>query len=198
MIPRMTMPVDQTRNWRPRIRGGDWSDEPMAFYAAVVPTLPRFPWVAEIGVAFGRSLLFAAELLTRRQPGILFGIDPWQGQAHPDADKRSPCSYAEALASIVDGAQPGELEITYLLRMESKKARRCFGDWPVFHLVFIDGDHSYQGACDDIRAWRGLVEPGGILAGHDYAERFPGVVRAVDEAFPRGVDVQGTCWAVQI
>lgn len=196
MIPRVTLSVEQTRAWRPRIPGGDWSDEPMAFYAAAIPQLPRAPWVAEIGVAYGRSLLFAAELLARRQPGILFGIDPWQGQAHPDADKRSPCSYEQALRTIVDGAGPGELEITYLLRMESVKAAQCFGSFPAFDLVMIDGDHSLEAVRADIRIWRRRVNRGGILAGHDYVARFPGVVQAVDEAFPRGVDVQGSLWAV--
>lgn len=33
--------------------------------------------------------------------------------------------------------------------------------------VFIDGDHSEEGLLADWRAWRTLVEPGGIVALHD-------------------------------
>lgn len=35
-------------------------------------------------------------------------------------------------------------------------------------LVFIDGDHSYEGAKRDILAWKPKLKIGGILAGHDY------------------------------
>ena len=33
--------------------------------------------------------------------------------------------------------------------------------------VFIDGDHSYEGALGDWRAWSGLTTPGGIVTFHD-------------------------------
>lgn len=35
-------------------------------------------------------------------------------------------------------------------------------------MVFIDGDHSYEGAKGDIEAWLPLIKPGGIMAVHDY------------------------------
>ncbi len=50
--------------------------------------------------------------------------------------------------------------------------------------VFIDADHSYEGAFADILAWVGKVRAGGLLGGHDYhAPDYPlwGVKRAVDE-----------------
>ncbi|CAE8627582.1 unnamed protein product, partial [Polarella glacialis] len=60
-------------------------------------------------------------------------------------------------------------------------------------LVFIDGDHSYEGAASDIAAWWPTVRPGGILAGHDYTLIWPGVVRAVNElGVNRGLAVHFT------
>lgn len=35
-------------------------------------------------------------------------------------------------------------------------------------MVFIDGDHSYEGCKGDISAWLPHVKPGGIMAVHDY------------------------------
>ena len=65
-------------------------------------------------------------------------------------------------------------------------------------LVFIDADHEYESVRDDIAAWAPKVRPGGWLGGHDYWKRggFPGVHRAVDEAFPEGVelDEDSTWW----
>lgn len=48
--------------------------------------------------------------------------------------------------------------------------------------VFIDGDHSYEGAAGDIKAWLPHVKPGGIIALHDYcSNNWPDVKRATDE-----------------
>lgn len=50
-----------------------------------------------------------------------------------------------------------------------------------FRLVFIDGDHTYQGVKKDIEALCGAVVSGGHVCFHDYCPSFPGVVKAVDE-----------------
>lgn len=46
-------------------------------------------------------------------------------------------------------------------------------------LVFIDADHSFEGAKRDILAWRPKLRPGGFLVGHDY--EWETVKQAVDE-----------------
>jgi predicted O-methyltransferase YrrM len=54
-------------------------------------------------------------------------------------------------------------------------------------LVFIDGDHSYEGARADFDRWGALVMPGGHMLFHDAVDRggygnvYPGVSRAVEE-----------------
>lgn len=50
-----------------------------------------------------------------------------------------------------------------------------------FRMVFIDGDHTYQGVKKDINALSGSVISGGYLCFHDYRPSFPGVIQAVDE-----------------
>lgn len=46
--------------------------------------------------------------------------------------------------------------------------------------VFIDGDHSYEGAVGDIDAWLPHIKPGGYIALHDYtSDHWPDVVAAV-------------------
>ena len=34
--------------------------------------------------------------------------------------------------------------------------------------MYVDGDHSYVGAMQDMRFWWPKVRHGGVLAGHDY------------------------------
>lgn len=53
-------------------------------------------------------------------------------------------------------------------------------------LVFIDGDHSFNGCLNDITNYLPKLKSGGIMAGHDYGHpRFPGVKKAVDKFFPK-------------
>jgi predicted O-methyltransferase YrrM len=54
-------------------------------------------------------------------------------------------------------------------------------------LLFIDGDHSYEGAKADYERWRAFVRPGGHLLFHDavdtggYGNVYPGVAELVGE-----------------
>ena len=54
-------------------------------------------------------------------------------------------------------------------------------------VVFIDGDHTYEGASADYVRWRELVSPGGHLLFHDavdtggYGNHYPGISRLVAE-----------------
>src|SRR5689334_2239607 len=63
-------------------------------------------------------------------------------------------------------------------------------------LLFIDGDHSYEGAKADYERWGAFVRPGGHLLFHDavdrggYGNHYPGVARAVSE-------VDGAVWERQ-
>jgi predicted O-methyltransferase YrrM len=54
-------------------------------------------------------------------------------------------------------------------------------------LVFVDGDHTYEGARADYERWRELVVPGGDMLFHDavdvggYGNHYPGIARLVAE-----------------
>ena len=61
-------------------------------------------------------------------------------------------------------------------------------------MVYIDANHDYEPTRNDIQTWLPHVREGGIIAGHDYDPQFPGVIRAVTELFPEGVNVEGQVW----
>lgn len=58
---------------------------------------------------------------------------------------------------------------------------------PGLGLLFVDGDHSYEGAAADLQRWSPLVRPGGHVVMHDavdtggYGNVYPGIRRAIDE-----------------
>jgi hypothetical protein len=53
--------------------------------------------------------------------------------------------------------------------------------------AYIDGDHSYEAALADIKAWWPKIKPGAFLGGHDYVS-FVGVKQAVASFFRREAD----------
>ena len=59
-------------------------------------------------------------------------------------------------------------------------------DGPV-HLLFVDGDHSYEGVMADISGWTPKIAPGGVICFHDFnttpeeAKRHAGIKQAVLE-----------------
>jgi hypothetical protein len=59
-------------------------------------------------------------------------------------------------------------------------------------MVFIDAEHSYERVMEDIDWAIKLGIP--MIAGHDYCELHPEVVRAVDEVFQNKIKVIGSVW----
>lgn len=49
--------------------------------------------------------------------------------------------------------------------------------------VYIDGDHRKEAVERDIKLYYPKVKEGGLVAGHDYADRAPGVISAINEFF---------------
>ena len=126
----------------------------------------------EVGSFKGRSSVFISAGLPR--DARLACVDTWRNDAMPyDAS-------ADALPEFERNVSPYRHRIDILRGRSAEVA----GTWkePV-DLLFIDGDHSYEGCRDDIIAWRPFVKAGGMIAFHDSSE--VGVARAVDEYIPR-------------
>jgi predicted O-methyltransferase YrrM len=66
-----------------------------------------------------------------------------------------------------------------------------------FDIVYIDAAHEYEPVKADIAAWLSKVKVGGIICGDDYVSGWPGVVQAVNEAFPAINRVGGQQWWVE-
>lgn len=50
-----------------------------------------------------------------------------------------------------------------------------------FDFIYVDGEHTYEGAKRDITQFLPKLKPGGIMAGHDYVAEWAGVQSAVVE-----------------
>jgi predicted O-methyltransferase YrrM len=76
-----------------------------------------------------------------------------------------------------------------IIKGDSKKLFEDFED-EYFDWIYIDGDHSYEGVCSDLKNWFPKVKRGGVISGHDFdpdlswdvASKF-GVNRAINDFF---------------
>lgn len=154
--------------------------------------------IVEVGSWKGFSTVaFALALQQRPDSGVLHAVDVWNGKGAMWGDfvKRFPVDSGEHLfACFKHHLQRAQVaDIVDPIRLPSTKAAAAFATaGRQFDAVFIDADHSYSAVCADIRAWRPLVRPGGVLCGHDYNNK--SVQRAVDELVP-GVELRpGHVW----
>ena len=124
---------------------------------------------AEVGSLRGRS---AFALLTGC-PGPVYCVDAWSDPGdHAYRGFMEACGHFPNLHAI-RGLSPAAAELV-----------------PDVDMVFIDADHSYESVRADITAW--LPKARRLICGHDYSDPadyteqsggYPGVKRAVDEAF---------------
>lgn len=138
--------------------------------------LPRT--VAEVGVAEGRF----AEQMHNWGLDELYLIDIWERMPFIDGcasfeDKWHKDNYEE-----VQKRFEGKLNVVILKGFSHKMS--SYIDNESLGLVYIDGDHSYNGCKSDIETWLPKLVPGGIMAFHDYGNNIAyGVQRAVIEKF---------------
>lgn len=100
---------------------------------------------------------------------LFYAVDPWEHQpgdqyvdianVDQDAQNERLLMTARRLAPYADSA--------VLLREYSTDAVKRFDNNSV-SFVYIDANHAYEAVARDIADWWPKVEPGGILAGHDY------------------------------
>lgn len=129
-------------------------------------------WGVEIGVHLGE---YSERLLAGSKLDKLFSVDPW----HPKYEG-IPESNHESYFQQTTKRLWKYFPRSVILRQSSWDASAFFQPNSMC-LVYIDGQHSYEAVSGDIALWRNKVKPGGILAGHDYDEISPGVMKAVDE-----------------
>lgn len=173
-------------------------------YREAVEAAPNFATFVEIGVGFGKSISYLAELAIKHTKKLrIIGVDPWIDDWESDKPTwganfaslgRELGGPFNAVTTLMHQKCPHLLEYVNLVRMRSVQAARMFDDGSVF-FVFVDGSHHYEDVREDLAAWQPKVAPGGIFAGHDFTDSFPGVQRAVHERFMlEGVEQRGACW----
>ena len=160
------------------------------------------PTGAEVGVHQGE---LSKNLLKRHRGLTLYMIDMWSHDTYSGKGEESAKQkYIELYQNECELNLAATLEATrkykrrrHIIQGDSADSADRIADASL-DFVFIDADHSYEGVKRDISAWLPKVKKGGYICGHDYP-RYPGVVRAVNEAFGDSVELDADhCWFVML
>jgi predicted O-methyltransferase YrrM len=154
--------------------------------------------VLEIGAFKGETTRVLSEAVAP-QDGVVIAIDPmrWASEIirngilrHLGINLRAIfaslerwfplVSYERAFWSQVKAAGHDNVHLFRYLSNDPALLEREHHLLAEFDLVFIDGDHSYEGAKADLDNWGGRVRQGGRVLVHDAIPSFPGVCRAID------------------
>lgn len=98
---------------------------------------------------------------------------------------------------------PGHPQWTFILGDSKSESLHRQLRGRVFDVLYVDGDHTYEGAYNDIFTFAPLVRSGGLILVHDVAPEvagsFPGVRQAFDE-FSRGQskDIHNGSWGLGV
>lgn len=132
----------------------------------LVSLLPKGAVGVELGVARG---VFSHALLSTGRFRLLFSIDKWAGdRGHNDEE------YQDAYALL------SQFKESIVLRYTFESVVGCFRDRSL-DFVYVDGyAHTGQDQGKTLTQWLPKLKSGGLLAGHDYSERWPLTVKAVD------------------
>jgi predicted O-methyltransferase YrrM len=136
--------------------------------------------MVEVGCKEGRTTEF---ILQHLPEATVTTVDPWAVVPGAPADNPyASMDFARIEAEFWQRTKPFGERVRHL-RMTSVEASSLVAGEPPFDLVFIDADHHHEFVLQDIDSWRPRVRPGGVLSGHDYQHKFPGVHRAVADRF---------------
>lgn len=144
----------------------------------------RHNWTRGVELGVDKGLLF--ERILRDCPSVqwLVGVDT------------CPVPHRKARCQAIQQEYGLRAKLLVMTTVEGSRVINDHG----MDFVFIDADHSYEGAKADITHWLPKVRKGGWIGGHDYNQKWPGVIRAVDEAFGSRVQTYqpGSIWGVWV
>lgn len=167
-------------------------------YRAAVAQAPSPAHFVEVGAFLGRSTCFlGVEIINSGKAIELDVVDTFRGTpdtAHMLLSKMDPPDLGTLFEQFRKNTAPVWHALT-VIPLSSLEAARLYADGSL-DFIFIDANHDYEAVRADIAAWLPKLRPGGHLGGHDYSEDWPGVVRAVDEAFGDGKLVHQGSWLV--
>lgn len=133
--------------------------------------LPKGAKILEIGSFFGLSSCIMANALrdAGNETARIYCIDLWENYHGSSLEAfKANCEKSGALPYIIPIQENSSIAV-----QKFKKAS--------LDLIFIDGNHTYEGVSADLSLYWDKIAEGRVILGHDYAPGSKGVLQAVAE-----------------
>lgn len=127
------------------------------------------PIIVEIGSYLGASTSFLATGV-KAKDGKVFAVDTWENQGMSEGARDTYEEFLQNTYPLKQWIIPLRGRSTEIAQSFDKK----------IDLLFIDGDHSYEGVSADIKAWLPKLKDNGTVIFHDWGWA-EGVRRSIDE-----------------
>jgi MMP 1-O-methyltransferase len=147
------------------------------FLGLLAACVPGKGTIVEIGSFKGRSTVMLAKVASHYGSSPVVAIDPHNSpilldhQADPEASSYRDFVDSMRAAGVSNHVEPHRAYSTDVASSWNRPIR----------LLWIDGDHSYEGAKKDLDGFFPHLVPGGVVAFHDALNEFPGPIRVFVE-----------------
>jgi hypothetical protein len=156
---------------------GYLSEREARFVMAAAALAPARGKNLEIGSFKGRSTVGIAYVTRELDLGPVVAVDPHTSPATTDPDLRGKSSsYDDFVANLAAAGVQDRVEIK---RAYSHELAREWKD--TIRFLWIDGDHTYDGAKADLDMFKPHLAEGAIVAMHDVLGTFEGALRVFVE-----------------
>ena len=147
------------------------------FLGLLAACIPAQGAIVEIGSFKGRSTVMLAKVASHYGLGPVVSIDPHNHNLSTGSEEENlPSTYEEFLTSLRCAGVEQHVEVHHAFSGDvSRKWDRKI------RFLWIDGDHSYQGARADFEGFFPFLASGGVVALHDALNTFPGPIRVFVE-----------------
>jgi predicted O-methyltransferase YrrM len=147
--------------------------------------LPDYPVVVEIGSWRGKSAVVLGHSVIDKVGARVFCVDPWDRSGGPQYLTTEPdVDNFQDFTSNIEKAG-----VSHIVEPVKGYSANIGAIWSLpIDLLFIDGDHSYEGVLTDLTTWVPFLRAGGILAMHDVYEPASASVSSYEAGPLRAID----------
>jgi predicted O-methyltransferase YrrM len=156
---------------------GHLTEKEARFLGLLAACVPAKGMIVEIGSFKGRSTVMLAKVASHYGCGPVVAIDPHNSPILLDHQTdQEASSYRDFLDSIHAAGVSAHVE------SQAAYSKEVANSWnrPI-RVLWIDGDHSYEGAKSDLDGFLPHLVPHGVVAYHDALNNFPGPIRVFVE-----------------
>lgn len=152
-----------------------------------LPQLLRELGLPSIGVEIGVAEGFSSRDFLENGLEKLYSVDAWK-KLEQNGDGGFPQDWHDRnYNDTVKRLAPFKERSIILKGLSSEMVNKVKDN--SIGLLYLDGDHSYDGVMSDLKLWFPKVVSGGVIAGHDYLMQHYGVHQAVHEFAPTQVNL---------